>query len=204
MSLIRPCPVFSLNVKAFSSLIAVCGSVLLLIVGCSDKITSHPGVYTKYVNGTLKLADTSSDHAPFILVRKHNRSFVETSNGPLDRVSVAIVHPDNNGAYMVDFDNATLNLETIFIARLHRIQSLSFSRTLGIGHFETNAQLQKDSNWKNNFYFVIKPLLSDYITEHRYQLSDYEKKFLGDWMLKSEAAFEKQQTKDKDNETKGY
>ena len=194
--------IFPFKFKTFLPFITAC-LLVLLAEGCSDKVQSHPGVYTKYVKGTIKLSDTTSDSIPFILVRKHNRGFIETSKGPLDRVSVAIVHPDNNGAYVINFDNATMSLETLFVASLHRTQSFQFSRTLGIGHYEANVQLLSDAKWKNNFYFVIKPLLTGYITEHRYQLPDFEKKFLGDWLMKSELYLEKQQTKDKEDETKG-
>lgn len=142
------------------------------------------------MEGTIQLIDKSKNSSTFILVRKHNRSFIETSKGPLDRVSVAIIHPENDGTYTVYFDDATINLEILFLAKNHRSQSLRLSRTLGIGHYEADVELLADRNWKNNFYFVIKPLLSDYITESRYQLPEHEKKFLGDWLTNAEAILE--------------
>ncbi|MCP4750341.1 MAG: hypothetical protein GY866_05585 [Proteobacteria bacterium] len=167
------------------SLFALLGYITL-IAGCSDKVTYHPGLVTDRIEGKIILDSNSKQEQPFILVRKHNRTLIETSDGYLHRISASIVHPNKDGFYTIDFETAVDRMDLMFLARGFQTNYFSFRRTLGIGKYEYNVGLEEDPNWKDTFFLLIKPTLSEYITEQRYRMKNYDQLFIGNWISEIE------------------
>ncbi|PCI29508.1 MAG: hypothetical protein COB67_03890 [SAR324 cluster bacterium] len=166
-------------------LFGLIGLLLFGVAGCSGNVGYHPGIITQEVTGIVASESIDSEGAAFILVLQYNQTFLDSSQGRLKRVTAKIVHPDSSGHYRVRFDNGVSQLDLIFIKRQHLIASKSFSRTLGISSYEYHPLLRQDSHWEESFFFSLKPMLSEYITEERFFLPDSDQLFLGQWLNKS-------------------
>ena len=120
------------------------------------------------------------------LVRKHNRTFIESSSGPLYRVSAGIIRPVE-GRYQVDMESEVNRVELVFYARGHRPVYYSFKRTLGIGEYIFNVRLKPDAGWRDSYFLLIKPELTNYIVEPRFNMRTSDQLFLGEWMDRAES-----------------
>lgn len=165
--------------------------VLLILAGCSDHTDYYLGVVTRSISGKMVVEGDVTDDQPFILVRKFNRTLIETSNGYLYRVTAGIIRPVN-GQYHVSMEAEVDRVELTFFSRRHRPVFYSFRRTLGIGEYVFDARLLLDAAWRDSYYMLIKPELTEYIVEQRYKMRSVDQLFLGEWMDKTETQFEKE------------
>ncbi|MBU2648853.1 hypothetical protein KKI24_29370 [bacterium] len=163
---------------------------LVLIEGCSDQLDYRVGVVTRSVSGKMKVSGNLTDVQPIILVRKYNRTLIESSTGYLYRVSAEIVYPQS-GMYTVDMAAEVDRVELMFLGRYHTPVSYQFKRTLGVREYIYNVRLQKDPGWRESYFLLIKPILAEYIVEQRFRMSPSDQLFLGQWMDKTEDTFEK-------------
>jgi len=168
----------------FSSLIYLL--IAIGFTGCSLSGDYDLGLYTKTVKGTINFSSEINTKEAFILVLNHHRTLMETSEGYLSRVTASLEHPNEKGEYSASFDADTVELELIIYAENCLVESGRFHRTLGIGHYIHNKALQKDKNWRNSYFVMIKPILIEYINENRYLMSQQDKYYLGEWLSKSE------------------
>ncbi len=168
---------------------AVC-IVLLLVSGCASHVIHHPGIVSTKVFGTLHLKGEHADIKPFVLAIEHNQTFLKVEEKNLTQVSAKIIYPEENGNYEVRFSNSAVQLDLMFIARDHYLVSSRFSRTLGIETYEYNPTLMVDPLWKRNFDFSLKPILSQYIVEKRFNLPDKDQYFLGQWLNSQDGILE--------------
>jgi len=168
------------------------GSFLLFLLlaaafwsGCSKHLDYRLGVVTSSVSGRLTAGGDSTESQPFIIVRKYNRTLIENADGFLYRVSAEIAYPDN-GEYSVKMDWGVDQVELMFLSRNHIPVIHHFKRTLGVGEYIFHVKLQMDSTWQNNYYLLIKPVLSEYILEQRFNMRQSDQLFLGQWMDRTE------------------
>ncbi len=155
--------------------------------GCSKHVDYRLGVVTRFVSGRLTAGVNSTESQPFIVVRKYNRTLIENDDGFLYRVSAEIAYPDN-GEYSVKMDWGVDQVELMFLSRNYIPVIHHFKRTLGVGEYIYHVKLQKDSTWQNNYYLLIKPVLSEYILEQRFNMRQSDQLFLGQWMDRAEDA----------------
>ena len=159
-----------------------CILFITLLSGCSKEVGFTPGIVTQWVKGKITLKQNDLKLKSFIIARKYHKTFIETTKGNLYRASIKIIKPDLNGFYQVYMDSEVDFLELQFFAKGYKVDYYKFNRTIGIGSYSYNPTLIKDKNWKNNFYFMLKPVLSDYIVDIRYELNENDQQFLVDWI----------------------
>ncbi len=164
----------------------VLSGLIIAASGCSSEVSYSPGIYTHHVQGKVSVESELTEDRPFIVVQKHHRTFFETSDGYLNRVSVSISRPDLKGNYSIEFGADTTQLDLIFYANGFLTDSFRFHRTLGIGKYGYDITLKKDKGWRNSFFLLIKPTLIAYVTEKRYKMPESDKYFVGDWLSKVE------------------
>jgi hypothetical protein len=147
------------------------------------------GLYTKSVNGVLNIKDAAPSHRPFILVRDYHRTFIETSQGYLNRVTASVVLPNAKGKYSVPYSSDTVKLELTYYAHNNHMRVQEFQRSLGIGSYTFDVNLEEDKDWKNSYHLFIKPVLIEFITEQRYRMNNVDKYFIGEWLAAAEEQF---------------
>ena len=163
---------------------------LFLITGCSDQFDYRIGVVTRSITGKVFINTQLQDAEPFVVVRKYNKMFIQTSAGYMHRVSAEIIHP-HNGLYTVEMASEVDQVELMFLGRNHRPVSYRFRRTLGVSQYIYNARLQLDPVWRESYFILIKPGLTEYIVEQRFNMSKSDQLFLGQWMDRTEDRFGK-------------
>ena len=157
--------------------------------GCSKDVQISPGLVTLRIEGKIELSSGSRIIRPFVLARKHHRTLIQTATGYLYRVSALIIHPNERGDYTIHMENDVDEVELQIIAAGHRSAQHIFRRTIGIGSYRFNTELKKDLNYRENYYILIKPALSEYITEQRYKMDRIDQMFLSDWFTQVESNF---------------
>ncbi len=162
---------------------------ICFIFGCSGSLIYHPGIYTRFVKGKIFLESASVNERPFIIVRKHHKTFLKTSEGYLRRITASVIKPDQNGFYRIVFGTEVGQLDVMYFAKGFISDSFSFHRTLGIDSYEYNVALKPDKNWRNSFFLLMKPTLAEYIIEDRYRMTQADKLFIGDWLDEVENDF---------------
>ncbi len=178
----------SMTVRTPSILVFWIG-LLIIFSGCSDHSDYRLGIVTRSVSGNLTVKGDLEDVQPFVIVRKFNRTLIESSGGGyLYRVSAAVVYPFN-GQYTVNMAAEVDRVELTFLGRYHTPVTYRIKRTLGVGEYIYNARLKKDPAWRDSYYMLIKPVLTDYIVEQRFKMQESDQLFLGQWMDKTEAEF---------------
>jgi hypothetical protein len=169
------------------------GFLLILLLaaafwsGCSEHVDYRLGIVTSSVSGKLTAGGDLTESRLFIIVRKYNRTLIENADGFLYRVSAEIAYPDN-GEYSVKMDWGVDQVELMFLSRNYIPVIHHFKRTLGVGEYIYHVKLQKDATWQNNYYLLIKPVLSEYILEQRFNMRQTDQLFLGQWMDRTEDA----------------
>ncbi len=148
------------------------------------------GVVTRSITGKLILKTDLKDVEPFLVVRKYNKTLIQTSAGYVHRVSAEIIHP-HNGLYTVEMTSGVDQVELMFLGRHHRPVSYRFRRTLGVSQYIYDARLQPDPIWRDSYFMLVKPGLTEYIVEQRYKMSKSDQLFLGQWMDRTEDGFDK-------------
>ena len=166
-------------------MLIICGS-MFLSGGCAKDVQYSVGLVTMKVDGKIDLMSDNGATRPFILARKQHRTLIQTSSGYLYRFTASIVHPDERGSYTIHMENDVYRVEVQVIAQGYRSVQQNFQRTLGISSYHFDTQLKKDLNWHDSYYILIKPALSEYITEQRYKLDKNAQMFLSDWFNKVE------------------
>lgn len=163
--------------------------ILVLTSACSDHSDFRLGIVTLSVSGQLTVEVDVEVAQPFVIVRKFNRTLIENSaGGYLYRVSATIVYPEN-GQYKVDMAAEVDRVELTFLGRYHVPVTYRFKRTLGVGEYIYHARLKKDPAWRESYHLLVKPNLTEYITEDRFKMRQSDQLFLGQWMDKTEAEF---------------
>lgn len=158
-------------------------TVFLFFSGCSEKVGYQPGVVTHSVLGTInKATDQNHQSDTFVLVKEHVRTFMSTSEGDLHRISAKIIKADKTGNYVVAYDSNVSQVDLYYISEGHFMDSETFRKTLFIGAYEYSPSLKVDADFKNSYYLVIKPLLTELITEPRYQLPISDQIFIEEWL----------------------
>lgn len=152
-----------------------------LLSGCSNNVTYHPGLVTMTVSGKLIYQAVESDESPFVIVRRYHRTWLESSE-PLSRVTIAIAQPNRFGNYQIRFGADVHRMDLFYVLRGHTARAASFRRTLGIADFERDVVFEVDENWRENYFILLKPKLTDYLVEERYELKDYDQQFIVDWI----------------------
>lgn len=168
--------------------IAVGIALFLPVAGCSDHVDYKVGIVTRSVRGTMTVEMDPVGGQPFIIVRKHNRTLIEGAGGYLYRVSAALVRPQD-GQYTVEMEAETDVVELMFLARNHIPVNHRFQRTLGVRSYIYHVRLKRDPAWRESYYLLIRPILTEYIVEPRFRLKPSDQLFLGEWMDATEAAF---------------
>jgi len=163
---------------------------LILTTGCSDQLDYRIGVVTRSITGKVLIKTGLKDAEPFVVVRKFNKTLIQTSAGYVHRVSAEIIHPQN-GLYTVQMASEVDQVELMFLGRHHRPVLYRFSRTLGVSQYIYDARLQLDPVWRDSYFLLIKPGLTEYIVEKRFKMSKSEQLFLGQWMDRTEDGFDK-------------
>lgn len=152
--------------------------------GCSKRIQYSPGLVTQAISGIIADLPEEIESPPFVLVLQYDQTFLKTSHGNLRTVTARIVHPEASGFFRVKLGTATRRVDLLIIASGYQVASATFVRSLGVGEIEYTPELKKDPNWKENFYYSLRPFLSEYITEKRYKMPDHDQLFLGKWLEK--------------------
>ena len=168
-----------------------CIVVLGLVASCASRIGYTVGVVTGRVEGIISFDSSHTQPAAFIVVKQYNRTFMETSKGYLHSVSAVLVFPKENGEYSVPFNSDVDQLDLFFFAKGHRVDSETFPRTLGIGSYHYNVALRSDPMFRESFYLSIKPMLSEFILEDRYEMPQNQQMFLSDWFREIEETYPK-------------
>lgn len=173
--------------QGFAVLVAGCG-MLFSLVGCSDQLDYRLGIVTRSITGRLLVNNDFTDVQPFIIARKYNKTLIETSAGYLHRVSAEIIYPQN-GTYSLEMAAGVDRVELMFLGRYHAPLSFRFNRTLGVSQYIYNARLKVDPVWRDSYFMLIKPSLTEYIVEQRFKMKKSDQLFLGQWMDKTEDGF---------------
>ncbi len=170
--------------KLIKVLRVICGIVLLVgLPGCSGKIGYNFGFITHSVIGKIEKESTHTFNSEtFIIVKEHIRTFMSTSEGDLHRIGAKIVKVDKNGNYEVPYSSKVSQVDLYYLSEGHYMDSESFRKTLFVGSYEYNPVLEANSNFKSSYYFSIKPMLSELITETRYKLPLQDQVFIENWM----------------------
>ncbi|MGK0289720.1 MAG: hypothetical protein ACI86H_001166 [bacterium] len=172
-------------------------SCMIFLSSCSGKGKYHAGLYTTEVYGKVSLGnlttlpELSEEERPFILVQKYHRLFIQTSQGYLERVSASIVYPQPDGSYIVKLGDEVTRLDLFYIAKGYLQDVVNFRRSLGIGKIEYNPILRLDPNWQQSFSIQLRPFLSGFVVEQRYQMPLLDQVFLGKWLNPEEKAKKK-------------
>lgn len=166
-----------------------CVGVLAIVTGCSENLDFRLGVVTRSISGEFIVTGESDKVQPFIIARKYNRTLIETDGGYLFRIVAELVRPEN-GKYHISMAAETNRIDLMFIGRRHRPLTYHFKRTLGVGEYIYDARLTEDAAWKDSYYLLIKPALTDYIIEQRFKMSRSDQLYLGEWMDRTEAEFD--------------
>jgi len=156
-------------------------AILIFFVGCSEQLDYRIGIVTRSITGRLLINNDLKDVQPFIVVRKYNKTLIETSAGYLHRVSAAIIYPEN-GKYTVEMAAEVDQVKLTFLGRYHRPLTFRFNRTLGVSQYIYDAQLKVDPLWRDSYFLLIKPNLTEYIVEQRFKMEKADQFFLGQWM----------------------
>ena len=170
------------------SMFVVLAALVAVGSGCSDHTDYRLGVVTRSVSGKLSVSGTQEEVQPFIIVRKYNKTLIESSSGYLYRISADVIFPVN-GNYTVDMAAEVDRVELMFMGRYYTPVTHHFRRTLGVGEYIYNASLNKDPAWRDSYFLLIKPILTDYIVEQRFKMSHSDQLFLGQWMDRTESEF---------------
>ena len=72
--------------------------------------------------------------------------------------------------------------EVYFFAPHFKTQSTSFSQTIGVREVVYDVKFQKNSQWRESYFFSIRPLLSEILEEEKYQLPARDILFLNRWL----------------------
>ena len=166
-------------------IVAIWG-LIFIGAGCSKEINYKPGLLTGAIRGKIIYESNDEDGYPFLIIQEYHQTLIEMSGGYLSRVSAAVVQPDEKGNYSVEFETGVNRLDLVFVFRGHYTQTANFKRTLGVGEYEFNVTFNKDDDWVNNYYVLVKPTLINYIVEKRYRIREIEKQYLVDWIDETE------------------
>ena len=158
----------------------------LALASCSEQVGYQVGFVTREVTGKV---EAEGGAAPLVLVRMHLATFVESSQGRIHQPRAKLAYPDPKGVYLVYMEDEVDAVDLYYFAKGHKTAQASFSRTLGVKAYQFDVKLKTDPNPKNGYYLGLKPLLSGYITEPRYQLPPKDQLFLGQWMDQAEKDF---------------
>ena len=175
----------SLRYKRFITFFALTLLVILL-QACSSGVKYNVGIVTRSVEGKITTSGEVVQEKVFIIVRKHNRTLIETPEGYLYSISADVVFPSVDGKYRIEMAGAVDEINLYVVAKGYSITSHSFRRTLGVGSYEMNIDLKQSQNWRNEYGYFIKPFVSDFIVEPRYKLLPSHQMFLGEWMNRME------------------
>jgi hypothetical protein len=145
---------------------------------------------TQSITGKVLIKNDLQDAEPFLVVRKYKKTLIQTTAGYIHRVSAEIIHPQN-GLYTVEMAAEVDQVELTFLGRYHRPVTYRFSRTLGVSQYIYDARLQLDPVWRDSYFILIKPRLTEYIVEQRFKMSKSDQLFLGQWMDRTEDRFDK-------------
>lgn len=165
--------------------------LIFFLHNCSSEVKYHAGIVTTSVSGKITQAGEPVPEKIFIIVRKHNKTLIETSQGYLHRISAEVVFPGADGKYDVEMADAVDEIDLYVIAKGYSVDSHNFRRTLGVGRYELDIDLKKSENWRSEYGYFIKPFISDFIVEPRYKLPPTHQMFLGDWINEVEDDLEK-------------
>lgn len=160
--------------------------LIVILMGCTGQLKVHPGFVTGSVIGNIESYSDFDGQKPFIVIRKHNRTLIESSTGYLHRISAALVHPDESGNYLLPLGAGVDQLDIIFIAEGFQMVTYQVRRSLGIGKYEFNVKLKTTPNWRDHFYFVIKPVLTEFIVEQRYRMRQMDQLHISNWIERVE------------------
>ena len=163
-----------------------------MIGACSDHVSYRPGLVTRQIEGTILLAGAPAQSKPFLIVRKYQNTLIETSDGYLETVTAELVHPDPSGQFIIEYDSGTRRVEYMVVAEGFNTSQGSFKRSLGVSAYQVEAVLTSQVNWRENYYLTLKPVITEYIVEERYELSEVDRQFLSDWLDMSEDNLAKQ------------
>lgn len=165
-------------------LVSIC--LLIFSAGCSDHTDYRLGIVTRLISGSLVVNGEPAAVEPIVIVRKYNRTLIETSGGYLYRVSAEVVYPID-GRYRVQMGAETNRVELTFLGRFHTPLTYQFKRTLGVSEYIYNARLKSDPAWRDSYFLLIKPALTEYIVEQRFNMRKSDQLFLAEWMDRAEA-----------------
>jgi len=150
---------------------------------CSDSVHYTFGVITQEVNGVIEVQPEAK---PLVLVRMQIATFAQTSQGQVQQARAKLVYPDLDGSYRVLLEDNVSQLELYFIAHGYQTAHANFERTLGVKSYQFNVKLETAPNPKGSYYHSLKPLLTQYIVEPRFQMPPKDQLALGAWMTEEE------------------
>ena len=93
-----------------------------------------------------------------------------------------LVYPDSEGKYSFSPAKKGEKFEVYFFAPHFKTQSTSFSQTIGVREVVYDVKFQKNSQWRESYFFSIRPLLSEILEEEKYQLPARDILFLNRWL----------------------
>jgi len=157
---------------------------LLLSSGCASSVDYEVGVVTREVKGVFT---APADSNPLVLVRMQVATFATTDTGQVHQARAKLVYPNAEGRYLVSMDAEVNQVELYFIAQGYKVAQASFSRTLGVRAYKFDVTLKTDPSPKNGYYQGLKPLLTQYIVEPRFQMPPKDQLVLGQWMDEAES-----------------
>ena len=160
----------------------------LMAVSCAGPVKYHVGVITMQITG--KITPPPPEVPPtFILVKKYQRTFIQTTEGYLYHETLSVSQADRHGNYRIAMESGTDKVELQFIIPGANLDSNTFYRTLGVGSMEYDVTPQPNPDWQKYFFLVLKPVLSQYIVNPMLKISPADRLFLGNWMQTIENSF---------------
>lgn len=143
------------------------------------------GVSTSEILGAVEApGDPPLDPGDVLVIVFQHHYLLQTydSEERVFRVSADLRRLSRTGEFRVPLPSDVAKVELIVIAPDRLTGEFRFSRQIGIGQVMYHPTLLPHRGWYSHFYTYVQPMLSNLITEDRYQLSQEDQQRLGDWL----------------------
>ena len=143
------------------------------------------GLFVTKASGTISLSNTelSKENNVLVLVFAYQHTGLKlNSDEYLFQKKAFLVYPDSEGKYSFSPAKKGEKFEVYFFAPNFKTQSTSFAQTIGVREVVYDVKFQKNSQWRESYFFSIRPLLSEILEEEKYQLPARDILFLNRWL----------------------
>ncbi len=154
-------------------------ALLLLLSSCKA------GLFVTKASGTISLpnAELSKENNALVLVFAYQHTGLKlTPDKYIFQKRAFLVYPNSEGKYAFSPAKKGEKFEIYYFAPHFVTQFTSFSQTIGVREIVYDVKFQKDPQWRESYFFTIRPLLSEILEEEKYQLPARDILSLNRWL----------------------